>query len=60
MLAVVSLLLFVRGYNLTTGIGSTTVYPHGDSRLRPQELGASIFVDSNRNLVKAVEVGQPL
>lgn len=33
---------------------TTTIYPHDDDRARPQELGASIFVDSNVNLMKAV------
>lgn len=32
---------------------TTTVYPHGDERLQPVELGASIFVDANRHMVKA-------
>ncbi|WVR03358.1 hypothetical protein IAU60_000349 [Kwoniella sp. DSM 27419] len=34
---------------------STTVYPHGDKRLRWQELGGSIFVPANRNMMKAAE-----
>lgn len=37
--------------------GTTTIYPHDDDRARPQELGASIFIDSNLNLMKAVRVG---
>jgi hypothetical protein len=32
------------------------VYPHGDERLRAQEVGASIFVEANRHLVKAAQV----
>jgi prenylcysteine oxidase/farnesylcysteine lyase len=32
------------------------VYPHGDERLRAQEVGASIFVEANRHLVKAAKV----
>jgi hypothetical protein len=32
------------------------VFPHGDARLRPVELGASIFVEANRHLVRAAEV----
>jgi prenylcysteine oxidase/farnesylcysteine lyase len=32
------------------------VYPHGDGRLRAQEVGASIFVEANRHLVKAAKV----
>ncbi|TXT11838.1 uncharacterized protein COLE_02248 [Cutaneotrichosporon oleaginosum] len=35
---------------------STVVYPHGDTNLRPVELGASIFVEANRNLVKAAKL----
>lgn len=41
-------------------IGTTVVYPHGDERLRAQEVGASIFVEANRHLVKAAKVGQAL
>ena len=40
-----------------TSSGTTTVYPHGDERLRPIELGASIFVSANRHLVKGAKVG---
>ncbi|KAL7418891.1 hypothetical protein Q5752_006575 [Cryptotrichosporon argae] len=35
---------------------STTVHPHSDERLYPIELGASIFVDSNRHMVKAAKL----
>ncbi|WVQ76257.1 hypothetical protein IAR50_005922 [Cryptococcus sp. DSM 104548] len=35
---------------------TTTVYPHGDQRARPQELGASIFVEANQNMMKAAKV----
>lgn len=42
--------------NLTRVIGTTTVFPHGDERLRPIELGASIFVSANRHLVKGAKV----
>lgn len=41
---------------LTRMIGTTTVFPHGDERLRPIELGASIFVSANRHLVKGAKV----
>ncbi|EIW73268.1 hypothetical protein M231_03632 [Tremella mesenterica] len=34
---------------------STTVFPHSDPRYRPIELGASIFVEANRHLVKAAK-----
>ncbi|OWZ79263.1 prenylcysteine oxidase/farnesylcysteine lyase [Cryptococcus neoformans Tu401-1] len=34
---------------------TTTIYPQDDDRARPQELGGSIFVDSNLNLMKAVK-----
>ncbi|WVF66428.1 hypothetical protein IAT40_001168 [Kwoniella sp. CBS 6097] len=34
---------------------STVVYPHGDKSLRAQELGGSIFVASNKNMVRAAE-----
>ncbi|WWD22349.1 hypothetical protein CI109_106840 [Kwoniella shandongensis] len=34
---------------------STTVYPHSDKRTRPQELGASVFVKANQNMMKATE-----
>ena len=37
-------------------IGTTTAHPHGDENLRPVELGASIFVEANRHLVKAAKV----
>ena len=37
-------------------IGSTTVYPYCNTSLNPVELGASIFVDANKNLVKAARV----
>lgn len=42
---------------LTSDSGTTTIYPQDDDRARPQELGGSIFVDSNLNLMKAVKVG---
>ncbi|EGO02796.1 hypothetical protein SERLA73DRAFT_165743 [Serpula lacrymans var. lacrymans S7.3] len=32
---------------------STTVYPYGDTNLPPVELGASIFVEANKNLMRA-------
>ena len=38
------------------GVGTMTVYPHGDESLRAQELGASIFVSANRYMMKAAEV----
>lgn len=41
---------------LTRTVGTTTVFPHGDERLRPIELGASIFVSANRHLVKGAKV----
>ena len=34
-------------------LGSTTVYPYGDPTYSPIELGASIFVDANKNLMRA-------
>lgn len=37
-------------------IGTMTVHPHGDESLRAQELGASIFVSANRNMMKAAKV----
>lgn len=39
------------------GKGSTVVYPHSDPKLQAVELGASIFVGANENLVKAAKVG---
>lgn len=36
-------------------LGSTTVYPHNDPELVPMELGASIFVDANKNLCRATK-----
>lgn len=33
--------------------GSTTVHPYNDSAYEPVELGASIFVDVNKNLMRA-------
>ena len=35
--------------------GSTTVHPYNDKTLEPVELGASIFVEVNRNLWRASE-----
>ena len=35
--------------------GSTIVYPHDDPSYAPVELGASIFVDANRNIMRAVK-----
>jgi hypothetical protein len=35
--------------------GSTVVYPYNDTSLKPAELGASIFVDANKNLVRAAK-----
>ena len=32
------------------------MYPHSDPRQRPVELGASIFVEANRHVVKAARV----
>lgn len=34
-------------------IGSTVVYPYNDTSLRWTELGASIFVEVNRNMMRA-------
>ncbi|KAH7883946.1 FAD/NAD(P)-binding domain-containing protein [Phlebopus sp. FC_14] len=34
---------------------STTVYPYNDSTLEPIELGASIFVDVNKNMMRAAK-----
>ena len=34
-------------------LGSTTVYPYGDPTYAPIELGASIFVHANKNLMRA-------
>lgn len=45
-----------RRRRLTMGVGTMTVYPHGDESLRAQELGASIFVSANRYMMKAAEV----
>jgi len=36
-------------------IGSTTVFPHDDPSFPPVELGASIYVQSNKNMVRAAE-----
>jgi hypothetical protein len=52
----VSLYACAGGKELSGRTGSTTVFPHGDARLRPVELGASIFVEANRHLVRAAEV----
>jgi prenylcysteine oxidase / farnesylcysteine lyase len=35
--------------------GSTIVYPYNDTSLRPIELGASVFVEANKNLWRATE-----
>ncbi|WVW81705.1 hypothetical protein I302_103700 [Kwoniella bestiolae CBS 10118] len=34
---------------------TTTIHPHSDQRLRAQELGGSIFVEANRNMMKGVK-----
>jgi prenylcysteine oxidase/farnesylcysteine lyase len=34
-------------------LGSTVVYPYDDSTYAPIELGASIFVDANKNMMRA-------
>ncbi|KAI6045180.1 FAD/NAD(P)-binding domain-containing protein [Pisolithus marmoratus] len=34
---------------------STIVYPYNDTTLAPMELGASIFVDANKNLMRAAK-----
>ncbi|KAG9314697.1 hypothetical protein JVU11DRAFT_5504 [Chiua virens] len=36
-----------------SSLGSTTVYPYDDPTYQPLELGASIFVDVNKNLMRA-------
>ena len=38
-----------------TCLGSTIVYPYGNTSLRPLELGASIFVKANKNLWRATD-----
>ena len=40
----------IRADHLT---GSTVVYPYNDTSLDPVELGASIFVEANKNLWRA-------
>jgi hypothetical protein len=35
--------------------GSTTVYPYNDTAYEPVELGASIFIEDNNNLGRAVK-----
>lgn len=35
--------------------GSTTVYPYNDTTYAPVELGASIFVEVNKNMRRAVD-----
>ncbi|KAG8922639.1 hypothetical protein FRC02_011729 [Tulasnella sp. 418] len=39
--------------NSYIGGRSTAVHPYGDPSLPPQELGASIFIDANKNLIRA-------
>ncbi len=36
--------------------GSITAYPHSDERMKAFEIGASIFVDADRHMVKAAKV----
>lgn len=36
-------------------VGSTTIHPYSDTALRPIELGASVFVEANKNLWRATE-----
>lgn len=38
---------------LPSFVGSTTVYPYDDPNLEPIELGASVFVEANKNLWRA-------
>lgn len=33
------------------------MHPHSDERFPPAELGASIFVGANKNMIKAAQVG---
>lgn len=40
---------------LSCNAGSTVVYPYNDTKFNPAELGASIFVDANKNLVRAAK-----
>ena len=40
---------------LVHAAGSTTVQPYDDDSLSPIELGASIFVDANKNMWRATE-----
>lgn len=41
--------------DINLGVGSTTVYPYGNTSYPAQELGASIFVSANRNLWRATD-----
>ena len=36
-------------------LGSTIVMPYGDSTVKPIEIGGSVFVSANKNLVRAVK-----
>lgn len=40
---------------LISNTGSTIVYPHDNKTLSPLELGASIFVQANKNMMRAAE-----
>ncbi|EIN13466.1 FAD/NAD(P)-binding domain-containing protein [Punctularia strigosozonata HHB-11173 SS5] len=41
--------------NSHVGGRSTTIHPYNDTSLRPIELGASVFVEANKNLWRATE-----
>jgi prenylcysteine oxidase/farnesylcysteine lyase len=43
------------GYKSNAFTGSTTVYPYDNTSFPPVELGGSIFVDANKNLVRAAQ-----
>jgi hypothetical protein len=51
---VVSHFIFFFEYHTKSLKGSTTVYPYNDTAYEPVELGASIFVQVNKNMQRAV------
>lgn len=40
---------------MSRSAGSTTVRPYDDESIAPVELGASIYVDANKNIARAVK-----
>ena len=48
-------LILMAHLKLELPAGSTVVYPYNDTTLSPVELGASIFVEANKNMWRATD-----